>query len=289
MKRALYPLSLARNFQISEPLNGHHEHCNEAALCRCPDRQYDGSDPEIQFAKDWHFSAGLGGLSGGYHQDCANFEPWRAKVLTGSKKGANTLLLDGSGLNKVYASKWFERDLWHPESSANSTGAAMLSEFVFRLSGEEPSEWGIEWRGELDVRVFKNEAWECMGVHFRQGKAIVLFWKDAVEDSRIEDKRMKHEFDVVLRPKVWHRLTLEMTPTLLRSEWKTKILIRRHHVPVLEFETFEGQHPNNVARITQIGLGKEQQRQLSAEGSWMEVARAMCWSVGGVEPYATHR
>lgn len=277
--RPLYPFTEGHNFQVGPPLNGAggpYEPLD--AFCRCEGYEYDGSDERIQYPVNWHVCAGCGGLAGGFHQNCegTNFQPLRCAVVRDSNKPRNLIHLDGTGFEKVYVARWFERELWHPEASAESNGEGLRVEFIFRVSGDAPYEWNVEARGRLNVAVRKNEAVQCMGVHMHRGLLMVAYWKDAVTGSRVDEHRLEHKFPFVPRAHAWHRLTLDMFPTVKRSEWATQLRIKSRGAEVFRFDSDTSNHANNIESITQIGFGKELER-VETVGT-MDVARAMCWA-----------
>lgn len=282
MRYPLYPFEHGRDFRVGQPLNGMEiPHEGTGSYCRDWRRDYSGKDLEIQYPEFWHCVAGKGGLAGGFHQGFGpgQFEPWRIGVVGDSEKPRNLIELDGSGIGKAELAKWFDYDLWHPGASAQSSENGILMECTFRLLGDGPYYWNFELRGELSFIAHKNESVECMGIHLMNGKLMVAYWKDAVDGSRTDEKRVEIKESFPVKFGKWYRLNLEMKPTENDYEWATRIQLKQQQEIVYRFRTATGTHPNNIQRITQICIGKERER-IYTPNSKLQIARAMCWEIG---------
>lgn len=283
LRKPLYPFVEGRNFQVGAPTNGTgYPHEGPETECRCPDRNYSGADPQIQFPAGWHVVAGYGGKSGGFHQDCSRFFPEWVRVIRDPRKNRNLIEAhggDAQSTGKVAFVHWFDRPVgWVPQSNASG----VLAEFVFRtVTGlDQPLYWNFELRGILSFAAHKNESAECIGVHLLDHKIMCAYWLNAADGSRVEDRREVKEAFTLL-PHKWYRLQIAMTPTREPHEWHTRVDLRvaNKKTPVWSLETRAGEHPNGIDAINHVFFGKERERFFDGGRVW-QTARAMCWTGG---------
>jgi len=282
MLTPLFPLTEGHNFQVGDVLNGQHPHCNDAALCRDPERAYDGSDPEIRFPAGWHVKAGFGDRAGGFHQDRQRFQPWRVGVVPDRRRGTNNIRVIGGGLTPGGGelSKWFVS----PDNPLRevhwSEGLPVRGKFVLIPSSRSAVRmyFNIELRGLLDFKVKKNEAVLAFGMHLTSNTLKAKYWHDGHDGIDVKD-RMEVVRLHALRLNRRYKFDVTLTPIAPEYTWLVDATLRTQGETVWELHTDARNSPNGIRFLSQLALGDEQEKNLTG-GVW-EIARAQVWAGTG--------
>lgn len=245
--------------------------------CGDENRDYSGTDPEIQFPAGWHVLSGYPLLPYRYHQSLApgDFQPDRVRVQEmvawdGKKRPVVELV---QGLPNRHGAAVLTRPFSHPVFWESGHTVRYLARFLFPSKPRAEHYVNIEPRGWLDFQP-TAEAYDPLGMAVWDKELVVRHWSRGQNGSPLsmrETARIAHKLTL----DEWHTVRFTMTPLEMTNTWDAHIEWNGQTI----WQTPELFPLRGVRAFASAMFGDEQSTRKDARGGVVIVGRLAAWEI----------